>query len=232
MSTTEIIERGNILFRYRGIFLSIVLILFFTLEINNPYKLLTLYNFSFGVIISFFGFLFRCTTIGYIYNNTSGRNTFDGQIAAKLNIYGMYSIVRNPIYLSNFFIILGIFIALGISIFTILLSLIIFLFYKNIISAEEFFLKNKFGNNYSNWVSKTNVIIPNIFNYNKSTLNFSFLRILNREYGTACALALIYLVIYYINNDLVYGLLFINYYLIFFIVFIYLIMRFLIKIFL
>ena len=98
------------------------------------------------MIISVFGLLIRCITIGYIYDNTSGRNTAEGQVADSLNIFGMYSIVRNPLYLGNFFMSIGVFISLGVSFITLALSIIIFLYYKRVIYAEEIYLKDKFGN--------------------------------------------------------------------------------------
>ena len=84
---------------------------------------------------------------------TSGRNTKE-QIAATLNTSGIYSIVRNPLYLGNFFIILG-----GILIFhqwiVVLIYIFIFwLYYERIIFAEEAYLIKKFGKSYLKFSSR------------------------------------------------------------------------------
>ena len=44
--------------------------------------------------------------MGFAPRGTSGRNTL-GQVAEVLNTSGMYSVVRNPLYLGNFVIWLG-----------------------------------------------------------------------------------------------------------------------------
>jgi protein-S-isoprenylcysteine O-methyltransferase Ste14 len=56
--------------------------------------------------VSFFGLLVRCYTIAHVPKRTSGRNT-KSQKADSLNITGMYSLMRNPLYFGNFFMFLG-----------------------------------------------------------------------------------------------------------------------------
>ena len=65
------------------------------------------------IAISLFGQLIRALTIGYTPRGTSGRNTKDGQIAEVLNTKGMYSLVRHPLYLGNYFMWLGIMVYVG-----------------------------------------------------------------------------------------------------------------------
>ncbi len=57
--------------------------------------------------ISLFGEVIRILTIGFTPKNTSGRNTINGQLADELNVTGIYSIIRHPLYLGNFFMWLG-----------------------------------------------------------------------------------------------------------------------------
>jgi len=57
--------------------------------------------------VSILGETIRIFTVGYAPRNTSGRNTIAGQIADELNTSGIYSLVRHPLYLGNFFIWLG-----------------------------------------------------------------------------------------------------------------------------
>ena len=59
------------------------------------------------IAVSMFGQFIRALTIGYTPRGTSGRNTAEGQIAEVLNTRGMYSLVRHPLYLGNYFMWLG-----------------------------------------------------------------------------------------------------------------------------
>ena len=62
---------------------------------------------SLAVMISFLGLIVRCVTVGYVPRGTSGRNT-RSQVAETLNTTGIYSITRNPLYLGNFLIMVGV----------------------------------------------------------------------------------------------------------------------------
>ncbi len=57
--------------------------------------------------VSVLGLFVRVHCVGHAAANTSGRNTRT-QIADSLNVTGMYSVVRHPLYLGNFLIALGI----------------------------------------------------------------------------------------------------------------------------
>lgn len=134
------------------------------------------------LIISFFGLAIRIFSIGYTPKRTSGRNT-KRQVADTLNTTGMYSIVRNPLYLGNFFM------GLGVAMFPYLWWLILiyilsfWLYYERIIFAEEAYLRDKFGSEYLNWADSTPVIFPRFAKYRKANLPFSWRKVLKREYN-------------------------------------------------
>ena len=52
--------------------------------------------------VSLFGELIRILTVGFAPGNTSGRNTSFGQIADEINVSGIYSLVRHPLYVGNY----------------------------------------------------------------------------------------------------------------------------------
>ena len=62
---------------------------------------------GFASAISFIGLVIRAIVIGYVPEQTSGRNTTE-KFADELNSTGMYSIVRHPLYLGNYITGLGI----------------------------------------------------------------------------------------------------------------------------
>ena len=139
------------------------------------------------VMIAFIGLLVRCITIGFVPSGTSGRNT-DKQRAHTLNTMGMYSIVRNPLYLGNFIIIFGLSLFVQVWWFSLITILLFWLHYERIIYAEEEFLCNSFGSEYLEWAEKTPVFLPKFSLWQKPDLSFSFRTVLKKEYSGFFAL--------------------------------------------
>jgi protein-S-isoprenylcysteine O-methyltransferase Ste14 len=137
----------------------------------------------FSLLVSLAGLGLRLYTVGFAPRGTSGRNTL-GQVAATLNTSGLYSVVRNPLYLGNFVIWLGL--ALFLKIWWVILIVILAftLFYERIIFAEEQFLQEKFGATFTDWAAVTPAIIPRLKNWTPPGLPFSLKAVLNREYSS------------------------------------------------
>ncbi len=110
-------------------------------------------------------------TVGFTPKNTSGRNTSAGQIADELNATGIYSLVRHPLYLGNFFMWLGPVLFLRSFVVIVFFVLIYWLYYERIMFAEEQFLRRKFGETYDKWSEKVRSLIPSF----KDMLNLHFL---------------------------------------------------------
>ncbi|MDD3563969.1 MAG: isoprenylcysteine carboxylmethyltransferase family protein [Candidatus Cloacimonetes bacterium] len=187
MALQEEFQRtGNWLFRWRS-YLPLFLIVLVGLSMKN-------YHYPFGsalydwlweglcFLVGFFGMAIRAITIGHTPAKTSGRNT-KAQVADKLNTSGIYSLVRNPLYLGNYFMMLGIVLfprnIWGIVVFTLLFAL----YYERIIYAEEAYLRVKFGEEYLDWAAKTPAFIPRFTHFKPSRLPFSFKNVLKREYS-------------------------------------------------
>jgi hypothetical protein len=134
--------------------------------------------------VSIFGEIVRILTVGFAPRNTSGRNTVNGQIADELNTTGIYSILRHPLYLGNFFMWLGPVLFLRSISFTIIFGLLYWLYYERIMFAEEQFLRKKFGDIYDKWSEKVSSFIPWSFNFIPSKLPFSMRNVLKREYNS------------------------------------------------
>ena len=192
-------EQGNFLFKYRGQFPVILFLIAIPfVKFPSPYFDNKLFIFL-SIIFFLLGYIIRFYTIATTPKNTSGRNT-KKQIAETLNTKGVYSLVRHPLYLGNFFIWLGISIYTFNVYFLIIMILFFYIFYKRIMFAEECFLKNKFGEKYDLWANKVDSFFPKKFNYIKSPESFSFKSILRREYSSVLSGIIGYLFIDLLKN--------------------------------
>ncbi len=195
MALRESIEKqGNWLFRWRSYFpLLGIPILLIALR-NSDYiekifgDLASTFWDIISIFISFLGFCARFVTAGYVSGGTSGRNT-KTQIADALNTTGMYSIVRNPLYLGNFTIILGLALFIQVWWFALLIWLGFWIYYERIIFAEEEFLRKKFGNAFLEWAKETPIFFPKFSNWKKPSLPFSVRTAIRREFPTFFAAA-------------------------------------------
>jgi protein-S-isoprenylcysteine O-methyltransferase Ste14 len=134
--------------------------------------------------VSLLGQIIRILTVGFTPKNTSGRNTVNGQIADELNVTGIYSLLRHPLYLGNFFMWLGPVLFLRSGWFVVVFGLFYWLYYERIMFAEEQFLRRKFGDIYDKWSETVSSFIPLTFNYIAPKLPFSVRNILKREYNS------------------------------------------------
>jgi protein-S-isoprenylcysteine O-methyltransferase Ste14 len=134
--------------------------------------------------VSLAGQMIRVLTVGFTPKNTSGRNTIDGQIADELNVTGIYSILRHPLYMGNFFMWLGPVLFLRSVEYTLVFILLYWLYYERIMFAEEQFLRRKFGEIYDKWSETVGSFIPYSIKYIPSKLQFSMRNVLKREYNS------------------------------------------------
>ncbi len=192
----EFETQGNFLFRWRSYVPSLIVLLsFFYLQESTYFESnyasnLTLNLFFF--VISLFGLLIRCFTIGFAPEKTSGRNT-KTQVAETVNQTGIYSLIRHPLYVGNFFMFLGVVLILKSLSFTIIFILFYWMYYERIMFTEEQFLRRKFGASYIDWASRTPAILPKLTSYRSPNLPFSFKNILKREYPSLFGIILMFL---------------------------------------
>lgn len=133
--------------------------------------------------VGFLGLFIRIMTVGFTPKGTSGRNTTQGQVAEQLNTSGIYSTVRHPLYLGNFFMWLAPALMIQDVWFILFFCAFYWIYYERIMYAEEAFLRRKFGDTYLAWAEKTPAFFPSFKNYRKSELTFSVKNVLKREYN-------------------------------------------------
>lgn len=181
----EFDKRGNWFFKYRS-YLPVVLYPLATLVLifdnSQDFKLNDLTWSIICLTVSLLGQFVRILVIGFTPKGTSGRNTAK-QIAKTLNSKGIYSVVRHPLYLGNFLMWLGIILYVNNIWFSIVCSLLFWLYYERIMFAEEQFLKGQFGENYKKWSLTAPPFFPKFKGWIKTEMEFSLRNVLKREYN-------------------------------------------------
>jgi protein-S-isoprenylcysteine O-methyltransferase Ste14 len=181
---------GNWLFKHRGqlplvLFLMAIPAVFVTSYDTMSPVTIKVFNYT-SYLLAFLGFWVRSYTIGTTPRGTSGRNTAE-QVAEQLNHSGIYSMVRHPLYLGNYLMWIGIVLFTKNIQFTIIVSLMYWLYYERIMFAEERFLERKFGKAYLDWADKVPAFIPRFSSFVKSDIPFSMKSVLRREYSGVLA---------------------------------------------
>lgn len=133
--------------------------------------------------ISLAGLGLRAAVAGTTPHGTSGRNQ-KHQRAVALNTSGLYSLMRNPLYLGNYLILLGVALFPHAWWLPLVTTLVFALFYERIICVEEEFLEQKFGDQFRAWAERTPMLLPQWGNYRPSDLPFCWRTALRREYVT------------------------------------------------
>jgi len=184
----EIFERqGEWLFKRRG-YLPVLFVPLMVVALSEYTYPLGFHKYDllwdmFAFSISIFGLFIRCLAVGYAPSGTSGRN-MRRQKASTLNKEGMYSIRRNPLYLGNFFTMLGVAVFPRVWWLSLIYVLAFWLYYERIIFAEERFLKERFGVEYEEYCSRVPVFIPDFKLWIPPKRPFSFKRVLRKEYSS------------------------------------------------
>jgi protein-S-isoprenylcysteine O-methyltransferase Ste14 len=180
---------GNFFFKYRNqlfIFLYALLLIpspeLFTVEkFGQDYWFLSFYI---GLFITTAGIVIRGLTIGLTFIERGGK---DLKIHADALITrGLFTHCRNPLYVGNNLMLLGLGI-LSNSLIYVLVVVPVFLFiYQAIVLAEENFLKQKFGIAYEEYCANVNRWLPSMKGIGEtfSTMKFNWVRWLFTEYNT------------------------------------------------
>ncbi|MFH1096322.1 MAG: isoprenylcysteine carboxylmethyltransferase family protein [Candidatus Desantisbacteria bacterium] len=204
----EFVDAGSFLFRWRSYLPLVVFGIIFSCMTEFNYlggtHTLNLIWEMVCLSVSFFGLFIRCYTIGHTPENTSGRNT-TSQIADQLNIDGIYSVTRNPLYLGNFFMMLGVIMFPHVWWVGLIYVLSFWLYYERIIFAEEDFLRKKFGQEYEDWAKQTHAFWPDFKHWRKHALPFSLRNVLKREYSGFFGVISSFMVLELIADYIIYG---------------------------
>jgi len=180
---------GNFFFKYRNflfIFLYLALFipsapLFTDTQLGPNYQL---YPLVIGLTITLLGQLIRGVTIALAYIVRGGK---DKKVHAEnLVTEGIFKHCRNPLYVGNILMLLGVGILIN-SLLFIALFIPLFLFiYQAIVLAEENFLRNKFGEQFNTYCKKVSRWLINFNGIGQTIggMKFNGKRWLIKEYNT------------------------------------------------
>lgn len=194
----KLLTQGKLFYKHRAwfnILIIIVLLPLYLIRDNNPDSLIssslifeTLYDISL-LILSLFGLFIRIYAKGY-----SPKRFFFPENS------GLYSLMRHPIYFSNYIIWLGM-VALSFNLwFVIVYTLAYILYYERIMFAEEEFLIKKYQDKYLDYSSNTSILYPKFSNYIKPKREFDFSKVINKELDYYILIIMVFTLLNIIGN--------------------------------
>ncbi len=179
----SMVKIGNFFFRTRNYLFPVFYVFLFLpfTRISENYTTV----FFIGLAIAIIGQLVRMLTIGLVYIVRGGRNR---RIYAEgLVTDGLFSHCRNPMYVGNILLIIGMSI-LSNSLFAVLVMIPLFIFiYEAIVRAEEAYLSNSYGTGFDVYCSKVNRWIPKLKGIGATFRenDFNLKKVAYKEYNTS-----------------------------------------------
>ena len=178
-----IVRAGNFFFHYRNALFPFAYGLLFV----KSYPVVAHYRYAAlaGLGIALLGQVLRATTIGadYIRRGGKGRQVY----ASHLVKGGIFAHCRNPLYVGNFLILLGLGFASNSLIF-LGLAIPFFAFaYWAIIAAEEDYLKRKFGQEFDQYCARVNRFLPDFWGLRHTLhgMRINWRRLISDEHRSA-----------------------------------------------
>jgi protein-S-isoprenylcysteine O-methyltransferase Ste14 len=197
---------GNFFFHYRNVLLPLFFLAVFIPSpplFENPTLALAV-----GLSVAFLGQLIRGGTIGFVYIIRGGQNR--RVHAETLVTGGIFAHARNPLYIGNILVSVGMGMASNSVVFFVFISALIIFIYEAIVRAEENFLRNKFKGDFDLYAKRVNRWIPNFSGFSKTleSHTFAWKRVIIKEYnstysGSTLGLLIVAKVIY--DNPQRYG---------------------------
>ena len=177
---SRLVALGNFSFKYRGYLLPIAVIL---LIVPSPQLFVDpatagMIGFAFAVL----GQAVRVATIGLDYIIRGGK---DHKVYAETLVTGgLYSHCRNPMYVGNFFLLLGLALASNSWLFVLIGMPLSLGMHKAIVAAEENFLRTKFGPHFDAYCARVNRWVPRLTGLAKTLqgMQFDWRRVVMKEY--------------------------------------------------
>jgi hypothetical protein len=178
---------GNFLFRYRNAIGPVA----FVIALLTAHPSYPLGRDSLNLLFDVLASALRCSARRcasspsvYEYIERGGR---DRQVyASRLVQGGVFAHCRNPLYVGNILLALGLALIVHATAFYLILLPLVIYAYMAIVAAEERFLRTTFGTEFEQYCRRVNRWVPNPSGWRASIagLRFSWRRVLVKEYNT------------------------------------------------
>jgi len=184
---------GNLFFRYRNALFPLIFvtgaltlrprIMFGSLAVDRILVVT-------GMALALLGQAVRLITIGFEYIHRGGK---DGQVyAGRLVRGGVYGVIRNPMYVGNGLIAVGMTMHFGSPLgYMIVIPFFLFV-YQAIVAAEENYLRGKFGADYDDYEKSVNRYLPRLSRVRESFagMRFDWRKSVKKDFGTVVGLTI------------------------------------------
>ncbi len=188
MQDSIIIRIGNFFFKYRDgifpfIFVALALIAAPPSKVLESEPLENLMDIV-GIVVVVAGLAFRGLVIGYVYIKRGGLNK--KVYAENLVTDGIFGICRNPLYVGNMLIYIGVFLMHGDPL-VMTLGICLFAFiYQAIILTEENYLRDKFCAGFEAYCRDVPRWVPRFSLLPKAVegMTFNFRKVIIKDYST------------------------------------------------
>ena len=187
MKNKPLIASGDFFFKYRNaLFPAVILLVTLAMrprilwnDAALDYRLGRL-----GVFAAVLGELIRLTTIGFEYIERGGKNK---QVwASRLVQGGVYGLSRNPMYVGNILIVIGMCLIARAPVAYVTIIPFFFYVYAAIVATEENFLKQKFGEEFKRYCREVPAFLPNFRGFPASFkgMRYNWKRALRQDLST------------------------------------------------
>jgi protein-S-isoprenylcysteine O-methyltransferase Ste14 len=187
IQASRLVPIGNFFFKYRNIISPVV---FCGLAITTKpliiagNRRLDMYLDVIGIVTGLAGQLLRICVIGFAYIKRGGKKkeVYAGALVQE----GFFAHCRNPLYVGNILTLTGlIIIHNGILMYAFCLPFFLFL-YWSITTAEENYLRGKFGRAYDDYVRRVPRFLISFRGLGQTLkgMNYNWKKVIRKEYGT------------------------------------------------
>lgn len=146
-----------------------------------------------GILIALLGESFRSLAVGFSREGTSGRETY--LRADDLNTDGLYSIMRNPLYVGNVTIYNGLLVVYANIWALLIFNIFIISQYYFIILSEENYLESMYGEPYLAYKKNTRRVIPGFKKIRLPRGRFNWRKVIVKENTSFFNLMLMFIII-------------------------------------
>lgn len=177
---SAMVRYGDACFKHRGLMLPAAVLLLFIP--SPPLSADAVSTPLIGILLALVGQAVRIANVGAVYIIRGGK---DHKVyAEQLVTGGLYSHVRNPMYVGNAFLLAGLAVVSNSWVFAIGGVLLGVAVHVGIIAAEENFLRGKFGAQYEDYCRRVPRIVPRLSGLAATLegVTFNWGRVIDKEY--------------------------------------------------